>query len=1081
VSGNWKTVRVFISSTFRDMHAERDHLVKIVFPALREKLEQYRVYLIDIDLRWGVTKEQADNDQVLDLCLQQIDECRPFFVGILGERYGWVPKKFPVEASQKYGWIQHATGKSVTELEILHGVLNNPAMRGYAFFYFRDPEVLKEIPEDILKEVYVETEPDLSNKLNNLKERIRHSGHPFIDSYPSKWDQNVYDRPSKKNGRLVGLEEFGNAIQNQLWKAIKTELKLPDKPLLDIEFDPLAIEQDFHARFIELHTRFYVCRDEIHNELLNYINGNDNRPLIVTGPSGAGKSSILSRICREDLQSYSDALFIPYFIGASSASTSLLNTLKYFSTILKTAFNFELEIPTEIKKLIATFRSFLFSVPENKRLIIVLDGVNQFEESDNPEELAWLPEHLSPNVRIVLSCINDPGHSQRALERAREMIIIEEKVKPLSDEECMEIIKKVPSVSAKTLDHHQITMLIKNSATRNPLYLLIALEELRGFGSFEELNQRISELPTPDDPEVKDGEIIQAIFLQVIERLEQEFNAELVRTSLSLLACARGGLSENEMQDLLSGLSGKEDLFPVLRQLRAYLVKRGEMIYFFHFGLWKAVNVMYLKEDKIKKAYHFQLAMYFHRLNDSPIIERIIYELPFQWAKAEGWPFLKNLFLIPDFLDHWAKRPEDNVKYWKLLEKNDPVRLDEITTLYGSETAFGNTSYETWMNNLSVLLLESGRGVDSYCLLTQLASYYQKAQNDYKLAGTYLNMSNVLLDLGNMQDALTQLNAAEWLSEDVNNKRLMADVLNNKAVIIEQVGDLKTALNYYRMSEKLCREIGYMQGIARSLLNHGGICFRQHEFAESISLIQDARRIYSDNGDRITVARLVIPNLAAALYQIGKTEEAIDYIDQGIQILREIGLDVEIQQLMKYKLKYLGKEKEVTNDLGLNETNSKQRNSDYLREILSLNNRAELLRKKGEYDVAEPLFRKACEICEKVYGFEHIHTATSLNNLGGLLDSKGDYEGAELLYRKALAIYEKISDSEHSNIVPLLNNLSLLLSKKGDTGGAESLCRRALVICEKVLGSKHSWTRNTKNNLDYLVNLRRKSWWKFWK
>ena len=34
---SWKTVRVFISSTFRDMHSERDHLVKHVFPALREK------------------------------------------------------------------------------------------------------------------------------------------------------------------------------------------------------------------------------------------------------------------------------------------------------------------------------------------------------------------------------------------------------------------------------------------------------------------------------------------------------------------------------------------------------------------------------------------------------------------------------------------------------------------------------------------------------------------------------------------------------------------------------------------------------------------------------------------------------------------------------------------------------------------------------------------------------------------------------------------------------------------------------------------------------------------------------------
>ena len=41
---SWKTVRVFISSTFRDMHAERNHLVKVVFMALRERLEQYRVW-----------------------------------------------------------------------------------------------------------------------------------------------------------------------------------------------------------------------------------------------------------------------------------------------------------------------------------------------------------------------------------------------------------------------------------------------------------------------------------------------------------------------------------------------------------------------------------------------------------------------------------------------------------------------------------------------------------------------------------------------------------------------------------------------------------------------------------------------------------------------------------------------------------------------------------------------------------------------------------------------------------------------------------------------------------------------------
>jgi len=30
----WQTVRTFISSTFRDMHADRDQLVKVVFPRL---------------------------------------------------------------------------------------------------------------------------------------------------------------------------------------------------------------------------------------------------------------------------------------------------------------------------------------------------------------------------------------------------------------------------------------------------------------------------------------------------------------------------------------------------------------------------------------------------------------------------------------------------------------------------------------------------------------------------------------------------------------------------------------------------------------------------------------------------------------------------------------------------------------------------------------------------------------------------------------------------------------------------------------------------------------------------------------
>jgi len=47
-----RVVRVFISSTFGDMQAERDHLVRIVFPKLREELLKLRIRLVDVDLRW---------------------------------------------------------------------------------------------------------------------------------------------------------------------------------------------------------------------------------------------------------------------------------------------------------------------------------------------------------------------------------------------------------------------------------------------------------------------------------------------------------------------------------------------------------------------------------------------------------------------------------------------------------------------------------------------------------------------------------------------------------------------------------------------------------------------------------------------------------------------------------------------------------------------------------------------------------------------------------------------------------------------------------------------------------------------
>jgi hypothetical protein len=215
-------------------------------------------------------------------------------------------------------------------------------------------------------------------------------------------------------------------------------------------------------------------------------------------------------------------------------------------------------------------------------------------------------------------------------------------VRPLTNAERFAIVQQVPLLSAKSLDPKQVQRLLSNPATTNPLYLLVALEELRGFGSFEQLNRRIELFP-------QEGDTVTALFSQVIERLQSEFDDETVRSVLSLLASARRGLSDRELLDLIEGPTvpieaSTSDLFPVLRQLRAYLQHRGDLWDFFHQNLVKAVRESLLPDETTTIAAHRRLAGYFAAQPNWPVPAgvstpavphfRKVDELPWQWLQA---------------------------------------------------------------------------------------------------------------------------------------------------------------------------------------------------------------------------------------------------------------------------------------------------------------------------------------------------------------------------------------------------------------------------------------------------------------
>lgn len=99
-----KTFRLFLSSTFNDMRAERDSLQENVFPKLRAYCDKHGFSFQAIDLRWGVSSEAGNDQKTMQICIDEVKRCKnaltPHFAIMLGERYGWIPLPDTVEATE---------------------------------------------------------------------------------------------------------------------------------------------------------------------------------------------------------------------------------------------------------------------------------------------------------------------------------------------------------------------------------------------------------------------------------------------------------------------------------------------------------------------------------------------------------------------------------------------------------------------------------------------------------------------------------------------------------------------------------------------------------------------------------------------------------------------------------------------------------------------------------------------------------------------------------------------------------------------------------------------------------------------
>ncbi|MBK6965759.1 MAG: DUF4062 domain-containing protein [Bacteroidales bacterium] len=370
---------------------DRNALMTHCWPELRRFCRERQVELVEVDLRWGISEEQSTRKETLKLCLDEIRACRPFFIGLLGERYGWIPEdeSFTADLKEEQPWLKDLHGKSVTELEILHGVLNNPEMAGRAFFYFRDPKFIYQIPKEN-KADFLSEDSESANKQTMLKNVIRTickiKNIPLVETYTNP-------------------QSLAPVVLEHLKTAIGKQFTLENIP------DPLTCEARDHEAFAEIRRRTYIGRPTYYEILDNYCNS-DGKPVVLFWDSGIGKSALIANWVEHWKKSHPDDFIFEHFIGGTSDSSDYMKIIFRLIKEIKKWTEDSFDLPKNDEEARRDFYLWLSKArlsAERKgiRFIIILDALNQLEDKDHSRVLGWLPtEPFNSNLKLITSYID---------------------------------------------------------------------------------------------------------------------------------------------------------------------------------------------------------------------------------------------------------------------------------------------------------------------------------------------------------------------------------------------------------------------------------------------------------------------------------------------------------------------------------------------------------------------------------------------------------------------------------------------------------------------------------------------------
>ena len=1035
-----REVRVFISSTFKDMMKERDYLIKEVFPEIRHRCHQRGIEFTEIDLRWGVTEKQAQQGKVIEVCLKEIDRCRPYFIGILGDRYGWIPPTDEYfkhkRILEEFPWIKEdiKNDLSITEIEIQYGVLRNPSLSRNALFYLCKPQ---------------------SSIISSKEAPISEDDAKLIELKKTLLSQNKF--PVKQ---FTKSEELGDLILKDLWEMI--EKSFPDL----VTPEPIEQERMEHTTFLKSRLRVYIGGQKYFNRLNAHSESKDP-PLVITGNSGLGKSALLANWIVQYQKENPETYILYHFTGGAPDSADYTQIVRRILEELKIKFEINNKIPNSLEEMTKSLPQFLAQTGQHGKWILVIDALDQLENTDKAHMLNWLPEYFPPFVRVIFSTL--PDNMLEILQKRMYKVI---NVKPLLVRERKTLIKNYLGQFSKSLPEKATNIVIKAKGFENPLLLRTFLDEIRIFGVYEKLEERIDYYIRASNKE----DFFNAVLLRMEEDYEKEKKG-IVGELLVLIWVSREGLTERELLEI----SKVPPLYwsELYNSLENHLIRRNGLLNFFHNYIREAIEECYLRDEVSKKKVHHRLARYFEK---NPLSERSLKELPYHIEKSKQWKKLKDYLINIDvFMKTYERDEYELTHYWRCLDNRFEMGKEYSESLknYFYKNKIRSETKSKIYDSIGKFLVLNAKYKDEEKMFKQSIKIKKRTfgENHLETAESFYNLANLYSNQYRYTEETERLfkQSLEIREKSLGLKHIDT-IKNMNSLVSFYVGRARfsEAILLAKRALELCKKSlgSHHLETANSLDCLATVYMMQYQINDSIPLFERSLVIR----EKILGTNHLLT--ANSYYYLGCNYQMQARFKEAEPLLKKT---------LKISEKILGPEHDKTiailNDLSQNcYFQNKFRDAETLSNRAlstiekihgkenpiashSMENLAIVYEAQGKYSEAEHLFYHAYAIAKKILGDNHSFTNLLLQDLGHLYYIKGNYKKAESLFKQALITSTKILESNNFYEASILNHLANLLRDQNRFEETEFLYKRALKIFTKLIGVNHLDTASVQNDL----------------